>query len=143
MIATSVTSLSPGHLKGRTFLKNSDISSALATPPASSEPARKSFALQGRTVGLDPRTHAVRPDLADVRLAEYVLAPHYAAPLPYRTNAPVTLREGRPIGSAVLAELRSGETFEVLELAGGNAWGIAPNLGLVGYCDAGLLERVQ
>lgn len=143
MIATSVTSLSPGHLKGRTFLKNSDISSAPATPPASSEPARKSFALQGRTVGLDPRTHAVRPDLADVRLAEYVFAPHYAAPLPYRTNAPVTLREGRPIGSAVLAELRSGETFEVLELAGGNAWGIAPNLGLVGYCDAGLLERVQ
>ncbi|CAM3137425.1 MULTISPECIES: SH3 domain-containing protein [Sphingomonas] len=124
-------------------MKNSDISSAPATPPASSEPARKSFALQGRTVGLDPRTHAVRPDLADVRLAEYVFAPHYAAPLPYRTNAPVTLREGRPIGSAVLAALRSGETFEVLELAGGNAWGIAPNLGLVGYCDAGLLERVQ
>nr|WP_294245448.1 SH3 domain-containing protein [uncultured Sphingomonas sp.] len=99
--------------------------------------------MQGRTVGLDPRTHAVRPDLADVRLAEYVFAPHYAAPLPYRTNAPVTLREGRAANSAVLAELRSGETFEVLELAGGHAWGIAPHLGLVGYCDAGLLERVQ
>ncbi|WP_322963585.1 SH3 domain-containing protein [Sphingomonas fuzhouensis] len=124
-------------------MKNSDISSALATPLPSNEPARKSFALQGRTVGLDPRTHAVRPDLADVRLAEYVFAPHYAAPLPYRTNAPVTLREGRPTDSAVLAELRAGETFEVLELAGGHAWGIAPRLGLVGYCDAQLLERVQ
>ncbi|APX67662.1 SH3 domain-containing protein [Sphingomonas yabuuchiae] len=99
--------------------------------------------MQGRTVGLDPRTHAVRPDLADVRLAEYVFAPHYAAPLPYRTHAPVTLREGRATNSTVLAELRSGETFEVLELAGGHAWGIAPHLGLVGYCDAGLLERVQ
>ena len=124
-------------------MKNSDISSALATPQPSSGPTRKSFALQGRTVGLDPRTHAVRPDLADVRLAEYVFAPHYAAPLPYRTHAPVTLREGRATNSAVLAELRSGETFEVLELAGGHAWGIAPHLGLVGYCDAGLLERVQ
>jgi hypothetical protein len=124
-------------------LKNSDISSAPATPPASNGPARKSFALQGRTVSLDPRTNAVRPDLADVRLAEYVFAPHYAAPLPYRTHAPATLREGRPSGSTVLAELAAGETFEVLELAGGHAWGIAPRLGLVGYCDAELLERVQ
>lgn len=55
----------------------------------------------------------------------------------------MTLREGRALNSVVLAELRSGETFEVLELAGGNAWGIAAHLGLVGYCDAGLLERVQ
>ncbi|GAL99500.1 MULTISPECIES: SH3 domain-containing protein [Sphingomonas] len=55
----------------------------------------------------------------------------------------MTLREGRATNSTVLAELRSGETFEVLELAGGHAWGIAPHLGLVGYCDAGLLERVQ
>lgn len=124
-------------------MKNSDISSAPATPPASNEPARKSFALQGRTVGLDPRTNAVRPDLADVRLAEYVFAPHYAAPLPYRTSMAVTLREGRPVDSMVLAELAPGETFEVLELAGGHAWGIAPHLGLVGYCDAGVLERVQ
>ncbi len=124
-------------------MKNSDISSALATPPPSSGPARKSFALQGRTARLDPRTNAVRPDLADVRLAEYVFAPHYAAPLSYRTNAPATLREGRRLDSAVLAELKAGEAFEVLELAGGHAWGIAPLLGLVGYCDAALLEKVQ
>ena len=82
-------------------MKNSDISSALATPPPSNGPARKSFSLQGRTVSLDPRTHAVRP------------------------------------------ELKAGEAFEVLELAGGHAWGIAPLLGLVGYCDATLLEPVQ
>ena len=116
---------------------------APATPQPSSGSTRKSFALQGRTVDLDPRTHAVRPDLADVRLAEYVFAPHYAAPLPYRTSAPVTLREGRAPGSMVLAELATDETFEVLELAGGKAWGIAPHLGLVGYCDAAVLERVQ
>ncbi|WP_343526822.1 SH3 domain-containing protein [Sphingomonas sp.] len=128
-------------------MKNSDISSALATPqandPASSTPARKSFSLQGRRVALDPRTHAVRADLADVRLAEYVFAPHYAAPLLYITKAPVTLREGRGSDSTVLAELTSGETFEVLEIAGGHAWGIAPHMGMVGYCDADRLERVQ
>ncbi|MDQ1156570.1 hypothetical protein QE385_000897 [Sphingomonas sp. SORGH_AS 950] len=124
-------------------MKNSDISSALATPLPSSEPARKSFALQGRRVSLDPRTHAVRADLADVRLAEYVFAPHYAAPLSYKTCSALTLREGRKTDSEVLAELAPGEAFEVLEVAGGLAWGIAPHMGLVGYCDAALLERVQ
>ncbi|WP_230481707.1 SH3 domain-containing protein [Sphingomonas sp. Leaf21] len=94
-------------------------------------------------MSLDPRTHAVRPDLADVRLAEYVFAPHYAAALPYRTNAPVTLREQRATDSVVLAELAPGETFEVLEVAGGHAWGIAPDMGLVGYCDASVLELLQ
>jgi hypothetical protein len=124
-------------------LKNSDISSALATPLPSSGSARKSFALQGRTVSLDPRTNAVRPDLADIRLAEYVFAPHYAAPKSYRTTAAVSLRAARPIDSDVLAELTTGEAIEVLELAGGYAWGIVPHLGLVGYCDASPLEPVQ
>ena len=123
-------------------MKNSDISSARGRPNPPAGQRVRALPCR-RTVGLDPRTHAVRPDLADVRLAEYVFAPHYAAPLPYRTNAPVTLREGRATSSPVLAELRSGETFEVLELAGGHAWGIAADLGLVGYCDARLLERVQ
>lgn len=124
-------------------MKNSDISSALATPLPSNGPARKSFALQGRTVSLDPRTNAVRPDLADVRLAEFVFAPHYAAPKSYRTTAPVSLRAARAADSDVLAELTTGETVEILELAGGHGWGIVPHLGLVGYCDAAMLEPVQ
>ena len=99
--------------------------------------------MQGRRAELDPRTHAVRADLADVRLAEYVFAPHYAAPLLYTTKVPLTLREGRGSDSTVLAELTSGERFEVLEIAGGQAWGIATHMGLVGYCDADGLERVQ
>ena len=36
----------------------------------------------------------------------------------------------------ILAMLATGEMFEVLELAGGNAWGIARGVGLVGYVDA-------
>ena len=40
--------------------------------------------LKGRAPmqAIDPRVDAVRRDLADVRLAERVFAPHYAAPLP-------------------------------------------------------------
>ena len=41
-----------------------------------------------------------------------------------------------------LAELASGEIFEVLELAGDNAWGIAPERGLVGFVDRTALDQV-
>ncbi|MEG3086399.1 hypothetical protein [Sphingomonas sp. PB4P5] len=45
----------------------------------------------------------------------------------------VILREAAPMNSAEIAQLRAGESFEVLELAGSNAWGLAPAQGLVGY----------
>jgi hypothetical protein len=45
--------------------------------------------------------------------------------------------------STVLAKLRPGEIFEVLDLAGGNAWGIAVAHNLVGYIDAAALEPAQ
>ena len=83
---------------------------------------------------LDPTTHAVRGDLADVRLAEYVFAPHYAAPMACDATRAVTLNATRS-GGVALAELAAGEQFEVLELAGDNAWGIAPERGLVGFVD--------
>jgi hypothetical protein len=89
---------------------------------------------------LDPRTHAVRRDLADVRLADRVFAPHYAAPA-QRTLARATiLKPSRETGGEQLAQLAAGERFEVLELAGGQAWGIAPAQRLVGYVDADALE---
>ncbi|PAX09790.1 hypothetical protein CKY28_02025 [Sphingomonas lenta] len=93
--------------------------------------------MTGRSVKLHPRTHAVRSDLADVRLADQVFAPHYAAPLPRRVSRPVPLlagRDGEPV-----AELAPGELFEVLEIAGDRAWGVAADRGLVGYVDAGAL----
>lgn len=88
---------------------------------------------------LDPRTHAVRPDLADVRLAEYVFAPHYAAPLTRRVARPAALRLARDPTSETMATLAPGDTFEVLELAGDLAWGIAPAARLVGYLPAAAL----
>lgn len=89
---------------------------------------------------LDPRTHAVRRDLADVRLADRVFAPHYAAPALRTLARAAALNPSREIGDEQLAQLAAGDRFEVLELAGGQAWGVAPVQGLVGYLDADALE---
>lgn len=89
---------------------------------------------------LDPRTNAVRADVADVRLAEYVFAPHYAAPMSVRVLQATILREGRAVDSADIVTLAAGETFDLLDLTGGVAWGVAVAHGLVGYVDAPLLE---
>ena len=55
-------------------------------------------------------------------------------------RAPATLFAGRNRLEA-LAELAAGDTFEVLELAGSHAWGVAPGAGLVGYIDRAVLDR--
>lgn len=89
---------------------------------------------------IDPRTDAARRDLADVRLADRIFAPHYAAPVCYRATSPVELREARANDAPALAKLTAGDAFEVLELSAGYAWGRAPALGLVGYVDAAHLE---
>ena len=65
------------------------------TPPSSGTPPRKAFALTGRSVTLDPRTHPVRADLADVRLAAQVFAPHYAEAVERRLATDATLRAER------------------------------------------------
>ena len=107
-------------------------------PPAPT-PSRKSFALAGRSATLDPRTNAVRPDLADVRLADQVFAPHYAAHVPHRLTTTSPLRAAREPASEVLATLAAGDPFELLDLIGDTAWGVAPSLGLVGYVPAAAL----
>ena len=90
-------------------------------------------------MSLDPRSHAVRGDLADIRLAEYVFAPHYVAPLTRELATTATLHVARDTASETLATLRPGDAFEVLEFAGGLAWGIAPAAKLVGYVSADAL----
>lgn len=103
--------------------------------------SRKAFALTGRSAALDPKTHAVRGDLADVRLAEYVFAPHYAAPMPCVASREATIHAGRN-DVEVVATLNAGDRFDVLELAGGSAWGTAVASGMVGYVDRTALELV-
>jgi hypothetical protein len=86
---------------------------------------------------------AVRRDVADIRLADRVFAPHYAAPMPRRIAVQASLLATGADESAVLEMLRPGEIFEVLDLAGGKAWGIAVAHTLVGYIDAAALEPAQ
>ncbi|WP_260599150.1 SH3 domain-containing protein [Sphingomonas endolithica] len=91
---------------------------------------------------LDPRTHAVRGDLADLRLADRVFAPHYAAPMAVQVMSDVPLRSAASPDADVIAELSAGDTFEILELAGINAWGVAPAQELVGYITAAAIAGV-
>jgi hypothetical protein len=94
---------------------------------------RKRFALKGRSIAVDPRIHAVRRDLADVRLADRVFAPHYVAPLPRKLISHADLRAAASSEAEVLTHLPAEASFEVLEYAGAHAWGIAPDAALVGY----------
>lgn len=104
--------------------------------------ARIGFALKGKSVRLDPRTNAVRPDLADIRLAEYVFAPHYAAAAPMKAARAVALREAPEPDSKTMLQLNPGDIFEVLDITGGKAWGVAVPSGLVGYVAADALAPV-
>ena len=85
---------------------------------------------------------AVRRDLADVRLAGRVFAPHYAAPMSRTLALATLLRETAAADSAILAELAPGDAFDVLELATDTSWGVAPGKGMVGYIDTLALGEV-
>ena len=84
----------------------------------------------------------MRGDLADVRLAEQVFAPHYAQAMACSICWPTALLASP--GGATIAELVEGDPFELLELAAGHGWGIASaangGVGLVGYVDRRALE---
>ncbi len=74
-----------------------------------------------------------------MRLADQVFAPHYAAPLPRRVVTATELRGDRAIDSPRLASLAVGDPFDMLDVTGGSAWGVASASGLVGYVDAAAL----
>lgn len=92
-------------------------------------------ALTGRSVAIDPRIHAARADLTDVRLAARIFAPHYASAMPLTALTLLPIRESDAPDAAILSELLPGETFEILELSDDRAWGIGATDGVVGYVD--------
>lgn len=111
--------------------------------PSHASPPRRSFALTGPSRPLDPRTNAVRRDIADVRLADRVFAPHYVKAVARTVLTDAALREARDPASEVIATIEAGEQFDLLDLTGGVAWGIATARGLVGYVDAYLLDTAE
>lgn len=85
-------------------------------------------------MAVDPTTHAVRADLADVALADRVFAPHYARAVPHRLTCSTALL-ATPDGKRV-GEVQEGAMFDVLDVTASWAWGRCPELGLVGYLPA-------
>ena len=75
---------------------------------------RTSFTLEGHSIALDSRVHAVRGDLADVTLADRLFAPHYAEALERRCAVAFSALRDKP-GGAQTSELLSGEAFTQLE----------------------------
>ena len=82
----------------------------------------------------------MRRDLADIRLADRVFAPHYASAVQRLVVRKTELRAGSDAGSDTIATLVDGDAFEVLEFVRGRAWGVAPGHDLVGYVDADALS---
>lgn len=117
--------------------------------PASNEaslidqtPGSGELALSGPSVTLDPLHRPVRGDLAHVGLAGKVFVPHYAVPMPHVVLEPVVLRKtGQDDGEAIV-ELAAGEIFNVLDMAGGRAWGQQGDDGFVGYLPLTALQAL-
>lgn len=88
------------------------------------------------------RSHLpVRGDLAHIRLAGRYFVPHYVVPMLHRIvpGGATLLAAGRSDG-AVLAPLEGETVFEVLDIAGGWAWGQVGADGLVGYVPLTMLS---
>ncbi len=106
----------------------------------------RNFAMTGPMVITDPAHTPVRGDLAHVRLAGKFFVPHYAVPANYRVVAGgAQLLSSLRSDAEVLGQLAPGNLFEVLDVAGGKAWGQAGGAaadvnGPVGYVSMDQLE---
>jgi hypothetical protein len=107
--------------------------------PVADAGGRSRFGLSGTSQSFDPRTVAIRPDLADIAVAGYYFAPHYAAPMMRSVRVATPLRATSAGDGEVLADLLPGEGFALLDVTGGVAWGYRLAGHVVGYCPAAAL----
>lgn len=107
------------------------------------ESSRRSFSLIGPGVPLDPRVNAVRRDLADIRLAQYVFAPHYAAPMACIANRRTDILPAADPGGEALSEILPGETFELFEISRTFGWGMCGGDGSVGFVERAALDVAE
>ena len=102
---------------------------------------RNIYALTGPAPKAEPGRTPLRGDLAHIGLAGKFFVPHYAVPQPRAVmpgGAPLMAATGE--GAAELCTLMEGESFEVLEVSGGWAWGCLSLDGPVGYIHLDRLE---
>jgi hypothetical protein len=104
--------------------------------------AERFLSLNGPSVAADPVRLALRGDLAHIKLAGRCFVPHYAAPMLHRARAGAVLLTRPHDDAEVIAELPASSVFEVLDIAGGWAWGQAENDGFVGYVPLAELEAL-
>jgi NlpC/P60 family/Bacterial dipeptidyl-peptidase Sh3 domain len=96
--------------------------------------ARQVYRLTGHSIEGDPRTTPIRGDLADIKLAGKLFAPHYAIPMMRTGIAPVTEIHAEPhLSSMPVSALMHGEEFAVLDVAGEWAWGYCLHDDYLGY----------
>jgi hypothetical protein len=95
---------------------------------------RKLYKLSGHSIEGDKRTTPIRGDLADIKLAGKLFAPHYAVPMIRTGIAPVTEIHAEPhLSSMPVSSLMHGEEFAVLDIAGEWAWGYCLHDDYLGY----------
>jgi hypothetical protein len=100
------------------------------------------LSLSGPAEKLDAAHWPVRGDLAHIRLAGRCFVPHYAVPMPHLVKAPgATLRALSKADADVRENLGAGTLFNVLDIAGGWAWGQVGEDGFVGYLPIDALEE--
>jgi hypothetical protein len=98
------------------------------------------FRLEGPSQRPDPRTHAYRPDIADIDLAGILFAPHYARAEHCRCVADAATLYSAPAKDArAVSQLVHGEGFALIDKAGGWAWGRCLHDDYVGYLRADAL----
>jgi NlpC/P60 family/Bacterial dipeptidyl-peptidase Sh3 domain len=106
----------------------------LGSTAPSSPPPRKVYSLSGHSIEGDRRTTPIRGDLADIKLAGLLFAPHYAVPMLRTGIAPVTEIHAEAHASSMpVSALMHGEEFAVLDIAGEWAWGYCLHDDYLGY----------
>jgi hypothetical protein len=99
------------------------------------------LALTGPGVTAEAGHLPVRGDLAHIKLAGRYFVPHYAVPMPHLVGpGGATLRKAGRDDADVIELLGAGAGFEVLDIAGGWAWGQYGESGPVGYIPLTELE---
>jgi hypothetical protein len=100
------------------------------------------LALSGPAEKLDSGHWPVRGDLAHIRLAGRCFVPHYAVPMPHVVKAGgAALLAANKADGEVREDLAEGAVFNVLDIAGGWAWGQVGEDGFVGYLPMSVLEE--
>ncbi|WP_240330827.1 C40 family peptidase [Sphingorhabdus sp. Alg239-R122] len=101
---------------------------------SSSSNKQQRFELNGPMGDYDKRTTHIRGDLADIKLAGKLFAPHYVVPQPRSCVIATATMHELPMGDArAVSQLVHGEIFAVLDISGEWAWGFGTHDDYLGY----------